>query len=125
MAKGKPAANRINDDVMVKQSAFFGSTSLSRAYDLAGPRAATGPVVRANENLACLGGMRRPDRSAQAHDGYKKAGRHLLCMLEEFVDEFPATLDVAESLRTGERVTGFVDSIATEFRERWLRVLGA
>ena len=113
MANGKPAADGTKDDVMVKQSAFFGSTSLSRAYDLAGPRADTGPVVRANENLACLGGMRRPDRSARVHVGYKKAGRHLLGMLEEFDDQFPSTLEVAESLRTGERVTGFVDNIAS------------
>ena len=46
-------------------------------------------------------------------------------MLEEFVDEFPSTLDVAESLRTGARVTGFADDITTEFRERWLQVLCA
>ena len=105
---------------MAKQSAFFGSTSLSRAYDLAGPRAATGPVVRANENWECLGGMRRPDRSVQNHEGYKRAGRRLLDMLEDFVDQFPQTMEIAESLRTGTRVTGFDDSINAEFRVRWL-----
>ena len=67
--------------------------------------------------------MRRPDRSVQAHDGYKAAGRRLHRMLEEFVDEFPSTLDVAESLRTGARVSGFVEDITAEFRECWLQVL--
>jgi len=124
VAKGKPAATFIRDEVMSKQSAFFGSTSLSRAYDLAGPRAATGPVIRANENWECLGGMRRPDRSVQSHEGYKRAGSHLLDMVENFVDQFPQTMEIAESLRTGVRVTGFDDDIKAEFRVRWLQTLG-
>jgi len=45
-------------------------------------------------------------------------------MLENFVDQFPQTMEIAESLRTGTRVTGFDDDIKAEFRIRWLRTLG-
>ena len=121
MAKGKPEAKLIRDDIMSKQSSFFGTATLSRAYDLAGPRPDTGPVIRANENWECLGSMRRPDRSVLSHDGYRRAGGHLRDMVERFVDQYPDAMEIAG---TGVSVTGFDEAIKTEFRERWLRTLG-
>ena len=109
---------------MSKQAAFFGTTALSRAYDLAGPKPATGPAIRAAENWKCLGGMRRPDRSVLSDEGYKRPGKRLQDMAEQFVDDYPEALAIAESLRIGSSVTGFDESIKAEFRERWMRTLG-
>jgi len=116
---------KIVDDIMAKQSAFFGTTALSRAYDLAGPKSATGPAVRASENWQCLGGMRRPDRSVLSNDGYNRPGRCLQAMAEQFVDDHPESMAIAESLRIGDSVTGFDESIKAEFRRRWMHTLGA
>ena len=114
----------IRDDIMSKQAAFFGTTALSRAYDLAGPKPATGPAIRAAENWKCLGGMRRPDRSVLSDEGYKRPGKRLQDMAEQFVNDYPEALAIAESLRIGDSVTGFDESIKSEFRERWMRTLG-
>jgi len=116
---------KITDDIMSKQSAFFGTTALSRAYDLAGPKPATGPAIRASENWQCLGGMRRPDRSVLSNEGYKRPGRRLQAMAEQFVNDHPESLAIAESLRIGDSVTGFDESIKSEFRKRWMLTLGA
>ena len=116
---------KITDDIMSKQSAFFGTTALSRAYDLAGPKPATGPAIRASENWQCLGGMRRPDRSVLTNEGYKRPGKRLQDMAEQFVNDHPESMAVAESLRIGDSVTGFDESIKAEFRRRWMHTLGA
>ena len=85
--EGRTSDTKITDDIMSKQSAFFGTTALSRAYDLAGPKPAAGPAIRASENWQCLGGMRRPDRSVLSNEGYKRPGRRLQAMAEQFVNE--------------------------------------
>ena len=44
-------------------------------------------------------------------EGYKRPGKRLQDMAEQFVDDYPEALAIAESLRIGNSVTGFDESI--------------
>ena len=63
------------DNVMSKQSSFFGTATLMRAADLAGPAPAS-QRVKEQKNRECHDGIRRPDLSVRAHSGYKVTGAY-------------------------------------------------
>ena len=108
---------------MSRQSAFFGPTSLRRTYDLAGTPHESRVEARERENQAALGGMRRPDRSVDTGLDYAGAGKELGRMLAGIIHRYPATLDLVEQLRSGQRVSGFDSGIMEEVRSRWLHTL--
>ena len=107
---------------MDKQSAYFATSQLTRAYDLAGPQAPTSLHIRNQENAMALGGMRRPDRSILASPLYRIVGAKVHIMASDFIKDFPSSLNVIRGLRAGDKVSGFSDKMLGDFRSL---VLGA
>ena len=66
---------------MSRQSSYFGTATFTRAADLAAPAPACQKPLKEQQNLECLGGMRRPDPSVRAHEGYPVAGTRIRAML--------------------------------------------
>ena len=109
---------------MDKQSSYFTSAQLTRAYDLAGPPAPTKLQTRNLENSLALGGMRRPDISVQSNPLYRYTGSTLHSMALSFIDYYPETLEVVRAIRQGNEVTGFSQELASSFRTAWFHALG-
>ena len=86
------------DLIMDKQSAYFATSQLTRAYDLAGPQAPSSLHIRNQENSAALGGMRRPDRSVLANPLYRSVGAELHSMALDFIKDYPSSLKVIRGL---------------------------
>ena len=114
----------IADNIMDKQSAFFGSSQLYRDCDLAGPAVPSALHIRNIENTESLGGMRRPDRSVKLIEGYKTIGKELYDMATQVISDNPEALGVVQDLRLGTEVTGFSESITSSFRDLWFQTLG-
>ena len=113
------------DLIMDKQSAYFATSQLTRAYDLAGPQAPTSLHLRNQENSVALGGMRRPDLSVRSNPLYRSIGAKLHIMASDFIKDFPSSLNVIRGLRAGDEVSGFSDKILSDFRSLWFSVLGS
>ena len=79
----------VPDNVMSRQPSYFGTTSLTRAADLAGPALTCPKAIKELQNPECVGGPRRPGLSVRAHPGCKVAGTRIRAMLDGFVDDFP------------------------------------
>ena len=109
---------------MDKKSAYFSSTQLARAYDLAGPVGRSALHVRNAENAMALGGMRRPDLSVQANAGYRLWGDKFYNMAMDFIGRHPDSLLVIQAIRQGLGTSGFSDDVSAAFRESWFQVLG-
>jgi hypothetical protein len=110
---------------MDRQSSFFASSRLVRAYDLAGPAQQSKLHARNLENDVALGGMRRPDRSVHTSPGYRAVGQQLFTMGEAFIKDNPSALNIVRELRAGNTVSGFPDQMVASFRDSCFRVLGS
>ena len=100
------------DATMDRQSAYFSTTTLSRAYDLAGPVAESALHRRNIENMQALGGMRRPDRSVQTNSKYRTLGTRLSAMAMQFIKDYPAAMRVIDDIRNGRSTRGFDKNIS-------------
>ena len=109
---------------MDKQSAYFSSTQLARACDLAGPVGRSALHVRNAENAMALGGMRMPDLSVQANAGYRLWGDKFYNMAMDFIGRHPDSLLVIQAIRQGLGTSGFSGDVSAAFRESWFQVLG-
>ena len=117
-------AGELADVIQSKQSAFFGNTRLHLSNQLtSAPSRMSTKQIRNVENDQALGGMRRPDLSVQAQDGYKVVGTKLRELLEQFVDKHPSALQVVEEMRAGRKVEGFEHQLMQELRSAWMAVL--
>ena len=114
----------ISDNIMDKQSAYFGTADLYRDADLAGPSAPSKLHVRNLENQQALGGMRRPDLSVRRNPAYRTIGQALHGMAPSFIKDNPTTLQVVRDLRLGKAVSGFSERISAAFRTEWFHTLG-
>ena len=95
------------DETMHRQSAFYGDATLYRDSLLTKADAVSSRATRDIENQTALGGMRRPDLSVQARDGYRLPGQRLWHMLATYVSEHPDVRQVVEGLRQGLPGEGF------------------
>ena len=109
---------------MDRQSAYFSTTTFSRAYDLAGPVAESALHRRNIENMQALGGMRRPDRSVQANTKYRILGFRLSAVVMQFIKDYPAAMLVIDDIRNGRSTRGFTENITSAFRSAWFQELG-
>ena len=114
-----------NDPLMSKQASFFGSATLTRPWDLAGPSGLTKREQRSHEEQEALGGMRRPDLSVRRSPKYRAVGKKLRTMLEAMVDSHDEALSVIEAVRSGSQTGGFSQDVLRSVREEWLHALHA
>ena len=121
VAYGGSSAVERDDALMSGQSAFFGTASLKRSCDLAGPADLSRREVRNLENEQALGGIRRPDISVRHSNKYRAEGRKFRSMLERFVDKHREALEVIEAVRNGSQVDGFAHELLDELRREWRR----
>ena len=109
---------------MDRQSAYFSTTRLSRAYDLAGPTPHSALHLRNAENDSALGGMRRPDLSVQTNPKYRQWGDRLSAMAFDFIGKFPEAMRVIKDIRSGHGTKGFPAEVTIAFRKAWFKELG-
>ena len=113
------------DSLMSKQASFFGTATLTRPWNLAGPPSLSKRERRSQEEQSALGGMRRPDLSVQQSPKYREVGSRLRLMLEDMVSRHDEARSVIEAIRNGSPTQGFSKSLLRNVRKEWLSTLHA
>ena len=81
----------VPDNVMLRQSSFFGTATLTRAVDLADLPPAWQRAGKEHQHRECLGRLQRPDLSVPAFSAYEIARTRIQAVLDGVVDDLPQT----------------------------------